>query len=86
MVNYVGFKLSKQVNGNKSIPFIGFVLCMTATIVLIVQQYNSNRIGVLIAMGILLFCFLIEYFYKKTEPEKATSATLKQQQQQQQQQ
>ncbi|PCJ81677.1 MAG: amino acid transporter [Bacteroidetes bacterium] len=66
MVNYVGYKLSKEIKGNKFIPIIGFILCLIAAIVLIVQQYTSNKTGVLIAMGILTFCFIIEYVYKKT--------------------
>ncbi len=70
MVNYVGFKLSKKIKGKKSIPLIGLFLCLTATIVLTIQQYSSNKTGVLIAVGILLFCFIIEYLYKKTEKTK----------------
>ena len=65
MVNYVGFKLSKEVKGTKIIPIMGFLLSLTATIVLIIQQYSSNKTGVLIAIGIILFCFIIEYIYKK---------------------
>jgi len=84
MVNYVGFKLSKQVKGIKGIPLIGFFLCLTATVVLIVQQYSANKMGVLIAIGILLFCFLMEYIYKKTEPKNNKTSALQQQQQQQQ--
>jgi len=65
IVNYIGLKLSKEINGNKIIPLIGFVLCIIAAIVLLIQQYSSNSTGVLIAVGLILFCFLIEYFYKK---------------------
>jgi len=45
----------------------GFLLSITATIVLIIQQYSSNRTGVIIAIGIIIFCFAVEYVYKKTE-------------------
>lgn len=65
IVNFVGFKLSTEIKGKKSIPLIGFILCFTATIVLIVQQYPYNKTGILIAVGIVFFCFLIEYIYKK---------------------
>ena len=71
MVNYVGFKLSKQIKGNKIIPVLGFLLCTTATITLIIQQYSANKTGVLIAIGIILFCFIIEYIFKKTENKKS---------------
>ncbi len=64
MVNFVGFKLATKIKGKKIIPLIGFLLCIIATIVLIIQQYTSNKTGVLIAIGILLFCFVIEYVYK----------------------
>ncbi len=67
MVNFVGFKLAKEINGIKIIPTIGFILCFTATIVLIIQQYSTNKTGVLIAIGIVLFCFMIEFIYKKIE-------------------
>jgi amino acid transporter len=67
MVNYVGFKLSRELNGNKIIPLIGFILCLTATVVLLIQQYSANKTGALIAMGIVLFSFSIEYFYKTKE-------------------
>ena len=67
MVNYVGFKLSNELKAKKIIPFIGFLLSTTATVVLIIQQYSSNKTGVLIAIGIIIFCFVIEYIYKKIE-------------------
>jgi amino acid transporter len=70
MVNLAGFKLSKTINGNKIIPLIGFLLCMIALFVLITQQYSSNRVGVLVAITIILISFLIEYFYKKSEKIK----------------
>ncbi len=67
MVNYVGFKLSKEIKGKRSIPLIGFLLCLVATGVLIIQQYSSNKTGVLIAIAIFIFCFIVEYIYKKVE-------------------
>ncbi len=67
VVNYVGFKLSKAINGNKIIPFLGFILCMVALVILISQQFKSNLIGVIIAITIIAVCFIMEYLYKKTE-------------------
>ncbi|MCB0744954.1 MAG: APC family permease [Ignavibacteriae bacterium] len=75
MVNYVGFKLSKEIKGKKNIPLIGFLLCLIATVVLIIQQYSSNKTGVLIAIGIVIFCFVIEYIYKETEKKNNKNAT-----------
>jgi amino acid transporter len=65
-VNYTGFKLSKSINANKLIPLSGFILGFAALIILIVQQYSSNRIGVVLAIAIMATCFLSEYIYKNT--------------------
>ncbi|MCH2228767.1 MAG: APC family permease [Crocinitomicaceae bacterium] len=67
IVNLVGYRLSKETGSSKTIPMIGFILSIIASIILINQQYNSNTIGVLISIGIIGFCFLIEWVYKKTE-------------------
>ncbi|MPR36289.1 APC family permease [Salmonirosea aquatica] len=64
-VNYTGYKLSDQVKSNKIIPLLGSILCLAAWVVLIAQQYTSNRLGVLVAVGITLVCFTIEFIYKK---------------------
>lgn len=65
IVNYVGFKLSKEINANKILPLIGFLLCLTATIVLTIQQYKSNRTGVVVALALIFSCLFTEWFYKK---------------------
>ena len=70
IVNYTGFKLSKEVGGKKSIPLIGAVLCFLAMIALLVQQYATSKWDVFIALGIILFSFIIELIYKKTEAKK----------------
>ncbi len=67
MVNYVGYKLSIDIDGNKTIPLIGIILSFVATITLIIQQYNSNRTGIIIALSIVAVCFAIEFIYKKKE-------------------
>lgn len=67
IVNYTGFKLYDKINGNKVIPLIGFILCITALAVLLQQEYGANKIGVIIAVSVVLFCFIIEFIYKKSE-------------------
>ncbi|MHA7863681.1 APC family permease [Flagellimonas marinaquae] len=67
MVNYVGFKLSKNTGSNKIIPITGFILCLIAMVVLLQQQFESNTMGVIVALSIVSGCFLIEYFYKMNE-------------------
>ena len=65
-VNYVGFSLSDAIDGVKIIPLTGVILGLVALIVLIVQQYSSNRLGVILAISFVLVSFLIEYIYKKS--------------------
>lgn len=67
IVNFVGYKLSKNINGNKIIPAVGFFSCIIALATLIFQQYATNSEGILISAGIILVCFILEFLYKKTE-------------------
>jgi len=69
IVNYVGYKRYKEVNGNKVIPMVGSLLCTIALVALIVQQYASNAKGIFIAVGIIVFCFVVEYAYKRRSDE-----------------
>lgn len=73
IVNAVGFKLAKDINGNKLIPLIGLILCVMALIALIVQQYSSNKSGIIISAGIIFGCFIMEYIYKKQSKKEALS-------------
>lgn len=66
VVNYTNFKLSDQTKSTKTIPFIGFLLCAVAFVVLVVQQFSANRTGVFIVLGIIAGCFITEFIYKKT--------------------
>lgn len=70
MVNYVGFKLYSKIGGNRIIPLIGFILCSLAFIVLIIQQFTDNKVGVIVSFAIITICFVIEWIYKKTERRK----------------
>ena len=65
IVNSVGFKLAKDINGNKIIPLIGLLLCLFALVALIIQQVSSNITGIYISAGIIITCFFAEYAYKK---------------------
>jgi len=70
VVNYTGFKLAKEIGGKKSIPIFGAVFCFIAMIALLVQQYSESKSDVFIALGIIVFCFAMEYLYKKLEHKK----------------
>jgi amino acid transporter len=67
LVNCTGYKLSKEINGNKIIPFIGALLCFVAMLALLIQSYSVRKSDVYIAISIILICFVIEYFYKRFE-------------------
>lgn len=65
VVNFVAFKLSKDIKGNKKVPLIGFIMCCIAVVALIIEQYSDNKIGIFTAGGIIVFCVIAEYFYRK---------------------
>ncbi|MBU2950326.1 APC family permease [Tamlana agarivorans] len=67
IVNFVGYKLSDAIGGGKIIPLIGFVLCIVAIVVLVNQQFDTNSVGVYVSVAIFCVCFIIEWFYKKSE-------------------
>lgn len=66
VVNFVGFKLSSQIKGNKFIPITGFIACSIALVVLLVQHYSTSKTDVYIALGIVAFCFILEAIYKNS--------------------
>jgi len=70
IVNYVAFKLSNQIKGKKLIPLIGFLMCSIAFVTLIIQQFQSNLVGVVVILAIIFGCFAFEYLYKKQESIK----------------
>ncbi|WP_027136684.1 APC family permease [Gaetbulibacter saemankumensis] len=67
IVNFVGFKLSKDIGANKTIPLLGFILCLIALVILLNQQIKTNIIGVVIALSIVGACFVMEWLYKNRE-------------------
>ncbi|WP_417592851.1 APC family permease [Owenweeksia hongkongensis] len=70
VVNFVGFKKASAINGNKVIPISGFLLCSFALLALIVQQYGDNPTGVIVAVSVVLICFVMEWIYKRSEAWK----------------
>jgi len=70
LVNLVGFRLADKINANKTIALAGFVLGIIALIVLLIQQFLTNRFGAILALSIVLVCFLIEIIYKKFRKPK----------------
>ncbi|WP_405604735.1 APC family permease [Polaribacter sp. Asnod1-A03] len=66
IVNYIGYKKHTILDSNKFIHLFSTILCASAFVTLLTQQYSENKTGVLIAFGIILFCFLLELVYKRT--------------------
>lgn len=73
IVNFVGFKLAKDTGSNKLIPLTGAILCFFAMLALLIQHYSVSKTDVFIAIGIIVFSFVIEFVYKKLEDRKKTS-------------
>ena len=67
VVNLAGFKLSEVTGGKKIIQMSGFILCLLALTILINQQLTSDPGGVITSLGIIGFCFLAEWIYKKNQ-------------------
>lgn len=67
IVNVVGFKLAAQTNSKKWIPLLGALFCFVSMIALLVQQYSKSPIDVYFAIGIIIFCMLMEWGYKRFE-------------------
>lgn len=65
IVNYIAFKQHEELGSKKWIHFLAGALCLVAFFTLLGQQFQDNKLGVAIAIGIISFCFLIEYFYQK---------------------
>lgn len=69
IVNAVAYRKAANIKANKYITLVGCILCAVATVVLLVQQFSSNKMGVLVALGLIAICFIGEYIYKKQEKQ-----------------
>lgn len=65
LVNLSAFRLRIQINSKMIFPIIGTVLCFLALAVLLIQQFKVEFDSVLIAVLIILSCFILEFIYKK---------------------
>jgi len=65
MVNLVGYKKAKEINGKKIISLIAAILCFAAFIILLIQQLETSPVGIYIAIGVFTSCFIAEYIFKK---------------------
>ncbi|MCB0475946.1 MAG: APC family permease, partial [Flavobacteriaceae bacterium] len=67
IVNFVAYKKADETGSNKLLTLSGTLLCAIAMIVLIIQQYARNKTGILIALSIIVICFVAEWIYKKAD-------------------
>lgn len=70
VVNFIGFRLSDQIKAKKFIPLLGSVLCAIATLILLSKELQRDRLSVVIAVGIIVFCFVAESLYNKVANRK----------------
>lgn len=64
LVNYIGYKKHNELNSKKSIHLIASALCLLAFFTLIFQQFETNVTGVLVSLGMIFSCFVLEWLYK----------------------
>ncbi|AOZ71893.1 amino acid transporter [Boudabousia tangfeifanii] len=79
IVNLAAFRLAKPAKANRIITGLGAALCFVATIILIGQQWRQNLVGVIVALGLIIFCGGVELWYqnsKKAAKYRAKSAKL----------
>lgn len=70
LVNYTNYKLHKITLSNKFISLAGALLCFIALVALLVQQFDSNRMGVIAVLGIFIFAYGVEYGFKRWEKSR----------------
>jgi amino acid transporter len=66
IVNYIGHKRYRELHSTNWIHIIAAILCILAFFTLLIQQFENNKLGVIVSVGIILFSFLLEYIYKET--------------------
>ena len=66
VVNLVGYKKPKEIGAKKWIPLLGSISCSLALCALLFQHYSVSKTDIYIAIGLVFFCFLLEYTYQKT--------------------
>ncbi|WP_339875759.1 APC family permease [Olleya marilimosa] len=70
LVNYIGFKKHTILQSNKTVHLLASILCLLAFCTLIVQQFQTNVTGVVVALGLILLCFIMEWLYKSLSFKK----------------
>ncbi len=70
-VNYVNFKLRELTNSNAVVPFIAFLLCSMAAVILV--TFNLNLVALEGAIAVFVGALLIELYASKVVGRKISS-------------
>ena len=65
VVNLVGVRKAAEIHGSKLVAGTGAFLCLAALSALLIHSYQTNRLNLLIAGGIIAACFVSEFAYKQ---------------------
>ncbi len=63
-VNFSAFIKAKEINGSRIVFFTGGVLTLLALVILLLEQWEENIIGILVFLVVLLVCWLTEKVYR----------------------
>ncbi|MBN2540568.1 MAG: amino acid permease [Bacilli bacterium] len=69
MVNISAYRLRKRIGGKPWIYIGGILLTLIALGTLIYEQIQSDIMTIIYTAGLMAICFLLEFFYKKSEYE-----------------
>lgn len=64
-VNLVGVTKSRSIGGSPIVAGFGVFLCLAALITLLVHNFETSKINLVIAASIIAMCFLGEFAYKR---------------------
>lgn len=73
-VNLVGVKRSAAIGGSAFIAGAGALLCGIALIALVIHNYQTSRVDIGIAAGIIAACFIGEVAYKRSAGKRRSPA------------
>ncbi len=73
-VNLSNIILSKETKSARWLPILGFVICLGALVVLLVQQVSTDYKKIYILAGLLLVSFLIEIIYRRIKKREIKSS------------
>jgi cytosine/uracil/thiamine/allantoin permease len=67
VVNLVGVRKAAELKSSKWIAGTGAFLCLAALAALLVHNFQTSKMNLLIAGGVIAVCFVSEYLYKRRE-------------------